>query len=133
MGVIAAAVVVGLIVILKILPALVAGLGIALFLVILFIPYWTPTIIAFVRKHPSRGGEDFKHLTTMRDRIGEERFVRGVALYTGRRAPAIRRAPGGVADEHAVVVGSVLTEHPSARPGSEPRSTRWGSRSPARR
>ena len=28
-------------------------------------------------------GEDFKHLTTMRDRIGEERFVRGVVLYTG--------------------------------------------------
>jgi predicted AAA+ superfamily ATPase len=28
-------------------------------------------------------GEDFKHLTTMRDRIGGERFVRGVVLYTG--------------------------------------------------
>jgi predicted AAA+ superfamily ATPase len=28
-------------------------------------------------------GEDFRHLTTMRDRIGEERFVRGVVLYTG--------------------------------------------------
>jgi Superinfection immunity protein len=56
MGVIAAAVVVGLIVILKILPALVEGLGIGLFLMILFIPYWTPTIIAFVREHPSRGG-----------------------------------------------------------------------------
>ena len=28
-------------------------------------------------------GEDFKHLTTMRDRIGKERFVRGVVLYTG--------------------------------------------------
>jgi hypothetical protein len=28
-------------------------------------------------------GEDFKHLTTMRDRIGEERFIRGVVLYTG--------------------------------------------------
>jgi uncharacterized protein len=27
--------------------------------------------------------EDFKHLTTMRDRIGKERFVRGVVLYTG--------------------------------------------------
>jgi hypothetical protein len=56
MGVIAAAVVIGLIVILKILPALVAVLGIGLFLMILFIPYWIPTIIAFVRKHPSRGG-----------------------------------------------------------------------------
>ncbi len=28
-------------------------------------------------------GEDFKHLATMRDRIGKERFVRGVVLYTG--------------------------------------------------
>ena len=28
-------------------------------------------------------GEDFKHLTMMRDRIGHKRFVRGVVLYTG--------------------------------------------------
>jgi hypothetical protein len=56
MGVIVAAAIVGLIVVLKILPALVEGLGIGLFLMILFIPYWIPTIIAFVRKHPSRGG-----------------------------------------------------------------------------
>jgi uncharacterized protein len=28
-------------------------------------------------------GEDFKHLTRMRDRIDSERFVRGVVLYTG--------------------------------------------------
>jgi predicted AAA+ superfamily ATPase len=28
-------------------------------------------------------GEDFKHLTSMRDRIGDERFVRGVVLYAG--------------------------------------------------
>ena len=28
-------------------------------------------------------GEDFKHLARMRDRIGEERFIRGVVLYTG--------------------------------------------------
>lgn len=28
-------------------------------------------------------GEDFKHLTTLRDRLGEERFVRGVVLYAG--------------------------------------------------
>ena len=27
--------------------------------------------------------DDFKHLTSMRDRIGKERFVRGVVLYTG--------------------------------------------------
>jgi predicted AAA+ superfamily ATPase len=28
-------------------------------------------------------GEDFKHLASMRDRIDDERFVRGVVLYTG--------------------------------------------------
>jgi hypothetical protein len=56
LGVGAAAVIVGLIVLVKILPALVAGLGIGLLLVIFFIPYWIPTIIAFMRKHPSKGG-----------------------------------------------------------------------------
>jgi hypothetical protein len=56
LGVGVAAVIVGLIVLVKILPALVAGLGIGLLLVIFFIPYWIPTIIAFVRKHPSKGG-----------------------------------------------------------------------------
>jgi predicted AAA+ superfamily ATPase len=28
-------------------------------------------------------GEDFEHLASMRDRIGDERFVRGVVLYAG--------------------------------------------------
>jgi len=28
-------------------------------------------------------GEDFRHLATVREQIGEERFVRGVVLYTG--------------------------------------------------
>lgn len=28
-------------------------------------------------------GEDFKHLAAVRDRIGDERFIRGVVLYTG--------------------------------------------------
>ncbi|HEV3321970.1 MAG TPA: ATP-binding protein [Solirubrobacteraceae bacterium] len=28
-------------------------------------------------------GDDFKHLSTMRDRIGGERFIRGVVLYAG--------------------------------------------------
>lgn len=56
LALVAGAVILGLIVILKILPALVAGLGIALVLVILFVPYWIPTIIAFRRNHPSRGG-----------------------------------------------------------------------------
>jgi Superinfection immunity protein len=55
-AVIAAAVVIGVIVIVKILPALVAAMGIGLLLVLLFVPYWLPTIIAFVRHQPSRGG-----------------------------------------------------------------------------
>lgn len=28
-------------------------------------------------------GEDFRHLATLRDRLGDERFVRGVVLYAG--------------------------------------------------
>ncbi len=40
----------------KLLPALVAAMGIGAFLAILFVPYWLPTIIAFYRKHPSKGG-----------------------------------------------------------------------------
>jgi hypothetical protein len=53
--VIAAALVVGLLFVLKILPALVAAMGIGLLVALLVIPYWVPTIVAFVRKHPSRG------------------------------------------------------------------------------
>lgn len=45
---------VAIIVAIKILPALVAAMGIGLLLVVLFIPYWIPTIIAFVRRHPSK-------------------------------------------------------------------------------
>lgn len=55
-GIAAAAAVVALLVVLKILPALVAGLGIGLVLFLLFVPYWLPTIIAFKRNHPSKGG-----------------------------------------------------------------------------
>jgi hypothetical protein len=55
-AIIAAAVILGLIVILKILPALIEAMGIGLFLVILFVPYWLPTIIAFVRQQPSKWG-----------------------------------------------------------------------------
>lgn len=28
-------------------------------------------------------GEDFRHLRTLRNRLGDDRFVRGVVLYTG--------------------------------------------------
>jgi Superinfection immunity protein len=45
---------IALIVAIKVLPALVAAMGIGLLLIVLFIPYWIPTIIAFVRKHPSK-------------------------------------------------------------------------------
>jgi hypothetical protein len=54
-GVAAVAAVVAAVFALKILPFLIAGLGIGAFLAILFVPYWAPTIIAFARKHPSRG------------------------------------------------------------------------------
>lgn len=50
------AVIVGLIAVVKVLPALVAAMGVGLFLAILFVPFWLPTIVAFYRKHPSRGG-----------------------------------------------------------------------------
>jgi hypothetical protein len=53
---VAVAVIVGLVFVLKILPALFVGMGIAAFLLVLFVPYWAPTIIAFVRHHPSKGG-----------------------------------------------------------------------------
>ncbi len=52
-GIVVGVVIAALIVVLKILPALVASMGVGLLLVILFVPYWAPTIIAFVRKHPS--------------------------------------------------------------------------------
>jgi hypothetical protein len=52
----AGAAVVGLVVAVKILPALIAAMGVGLFLALLFLPYWIPTIVAFVRKHPSKGG-----------------------------------------------------------------------------
>jgi hypothetical protein len=50
------AVVVAVVVVVKIAPALIAGMGIAAFVAILFVPYWIPTIVAFHRKHPSKGG-----------------------------------------------------------------------------
>ena len=55
-GIVAATLAVGLLFVLKILPALIAAMGIGVFLAILIVPYWLPTIIAFRRKHPSKGG-----------------------------------------------------------------------------
>jgi hypothetical protein len=54
-GVIGIAVLVGLFFALRILPILVAAMGLGLLVAILFIPYWIPTIVAFMRKHPSKG------------------------------------------------------------------------------
>lgn len=56
LAIVVAAAVLGVIVIAKVLPALITAMGIGLFVVILFVPYWIPTILAFARKHPSRGG-----------------------------------------------------------------------------
>lgn len=50
----AAAAVVSLYIVVKILPALIAAMGIGVFLAIVFLPYWLPTIIAFKRNHPSK-------------------------------------------------------------------------------
>jgi Superinfection immunity protein len=47
---------IAVIVAVKVLPALVAAMGIGILLLVLFIPYWIPTIIAFARKHPSKLG-----------------------------------------------------------------------------
>jgi hypothetical protein len=54
-GIVALAVVVGLVFVLRVLPYLLAAMGIGMLLAVLFIPYWIPTIVAFVRKHPSKG------------------------------------------------------------------------------
>ncbi len=45
----------GLLFLAKILPALIAAMGLGLLLSLLLVPYWLPTIVAFVRKHPNRG------------------------------------------------------------------------------
>lgn len=54
--VVTAAVAIAVVFVLKVLPALAAAMGVGALLAILFVPYWAPTIIAFVRKHPSKGG-----------------------------------------------------------------------------
>ena len=55
-GIVAVAVVLGLVFVLRILPLLVAAMGIGLLVAILFVPYWIPTIVAFFSKHPSKAG-----------------------------------------------------------------------------
>jgi len=55
-GIAAGVVLVSLFIVVKILPALVAAMGIGVFLALMLVPYWIPTIIAFKRAHPSRTG-----------------------------------------------------------------------------
>ena len=52
----AVGVVLAIVVIVKILPALLGATSFGLVLALLFVPYWVPTIVAFKRKHPSKGG-----------------------------------------------------------------------------
>ncbi len=115
MGVIAAVVVIGLIVILKILPALVEGLGIGLFLMILFIPYWTPTIIAFVRKHSSRGG-----ILALNFFFGWT-FVGWVVSLTW--ALSDNSAHAG---QQTVIVNTTVVGAPATAPGTPPQRYRVG-------
>lgn len=53
-GVAGAGLLVGLLFVFKILPALIAAVGIAGLVMILVVPYWIPTIIAVRRKHESK-------------------------------------------------------------------------------
>lgn len=48
--------IIAIVFVVKVLPALVAAMGLAALIAVLFIPYWIPTIVAFVRKHPSKAG-----------------------------------------------------------------------------
>ncbi len=54
-GIAVGAVIAAVVLVVKVLPLLAASMGIGVLLVILFVPYWAPTIIAFARKHPSKG------------------------------------------------------------------------------
>lgn len=56
LGIAAGAAIIAIIFVLKVLPYLVAAMGLGALLVILFIPYWIPTILAFTRHHPSKAG-----------------------------------------------------------------------------
>jgi hypothetical protein len=53
-GVVAA--IVSLVVVFKILPSLIEAMSMGALIALLILPYWIPTIIAFVRHHPSKGG-----------------------------------------------------------------------------
>ena len=48
--------VVGLFLLFKVLPALLGALSLGVIVFILIGPYWAPTITAFLRHHPSKGG-----------------------------------------------------------------------------
>jgi hypothetical protein len=48
--------VLSLLIVVKLLPFLFAAMSAGAVLGLLFVPYWIPTLIAFVRHHPSAGG-----------------------------------------------------------------------------
>ncbi len=115
MGAIAAAVVIGLIVILKILPALVTGLSMGLLLMILFIPYWIPTIVAFVRKHPSRNG-----ILALNLFFGWT-FVGWVVSLAWALSDSSARA-----GQHTVIVNTTVAGAPTTIPGTLPQQYQAG-------
>lgn len=55
-GILGATAVIAVVMVWKVLPAILATMGIVAFIALLFVPYWAPTIVAFVRKHPSKLG-----------------------------------------------------------------------------
>jgi hypothetical protein len=55
-GIACVAAVLAILFVAKLLPALVAAMGIGLVILLLFVPYWAPSIVAGVRNHPSKAG-----------------------------------------------------------------------------
>ena len=53
--ILAGAALLAIVIVWKILPLMLAAMGVGLLLTVLFVPYWAPTIVAFIRHHPSKG------------------------------------------------------------------------------
>jgi hypothetical protein len=104
--VLVAAGIVALVFVLKILPALIAALGITALLAILFLPYWVPTIIAFSRKHPSKAG-----ILAVNFFFGWT-FVGWVLSLAWALSDNSSRAP------HSIVVNTTVSPTFSLTPGS---------------
>lgn len=56
LGAAAAAAVLMVMMVWKILPAIIGAMGLGLFVAILIVPYWIPSIVAVKRGHASKGG-----------------------------------------------------------------------------